>query len=154
MRVFIGQIEVQANNGCSSSISTGALIAPFAFLGADYDDELKGLHTNTKAADIVEARSFMAALTSDAMVPTLRARATPRRSCTEPPPDTAVGGMARAGYRLKRTARSLPAPGRPLSRVRGARDPDTSRYQSWHGWCSTAPNGPTGPRYSGARHAV
>lgn len=63
-----------------TGISTGALIAPFAFLGSDYDDELKDFYTNTKAADIMEARSFMAALTSDAMADTGPLRALLRKS--------------------------------------------------------------------------
>lgn len=50
-----------------TGISTGALIAPFAFLGPDYDDRLKDFYTNTKPSDIAEKRSVVAALTNDAM---------------------------------------------------------------------------------------
>lgn len=35
-----------------TGISTGALSAPFAFLGPDYDDELKSVYTETSASDI------------------------------------------------------------------------------------------------------
>ena len=35
-----------------TGISTGALIAPFAFLGANYDDQLKQLYTETSTRDI------------------------------------------------------------------------------------------------------
>lgn len=37
-----------------TGISTGALIAPFAFLGSDYDEELAGLYTNISTEDLVE----------------------------------------------------------------------------------------------------
>ena len=50
-----------------TGISTGALIAPFAFLGSDYDDELRDFYTNTTSRDVLNARSFLAALTNDAM---------------------------------------------------------------------------------------
>jgi predicted acylesterase/phospholipase RssA len=50
-----------------TGISTGALIAPFAFLGPKYDDRLKDFYTNTAPHDIAEARSFIAAITNDAM---------------------------------------------------------------------------------------
>jgi len=35
-----------------TGISTGALTAPFAFLGSDYDDELKEVYTTTSTRDI------------------------------------------------------------------------------------------------------
>ena len=50
-----------------TGISTGALIAPFAFLGSAYDDRLKRLYTNVTPADIVTPRSLLAALTNDAL---------------------------------------------------------------------------------------
>jgi hypothetical protein len=37
--------------------STGALTAPYAFLGADYDDPLHQHYTTVTAADIVELRA-------------------------------------------------------------------------------------------------
>lgn len=37
-----------------TGISTGALIAPFAFLGPDYDDALKTVYTTTRTVDILE----------------------------------------------------------------------------------------------------
>lgn len=39
-----------------SGISTGALLAPFAFLGSDYDDELQHFFTGISADDVVELR--------------------------------------------------------------------------------------------------
>lgn len=37
-----------------TGISTGALIAPFAFLGAAYDEQLKNVYTTTRTHDIVQ----------------------------------------------------------------------------------------------------
>jgi hypothetical protein len=48
-----------------TGISTGALIAPFAFLGPKYDDHLKQFYTNTPPKDLIELRSFLAAITND-----------------------------------------------------------------------------------------
>jgi hypothetical protein len=50
-----------------TGISTGALIAPFAFLGPDYDDALTDVYTNVDQKDIFTKRSILAALTADAM---------------------------------------------------------------------------------------
>jgi hypothetical protein len=41
-----------------TGISTGALIAPFAFLGADYDRILKQVYTSVETEDIVNLRFF------------------------------------------------------------------------------------------------
>ena len=53
-----------------TGISTGALTAPFAFLGPDYDDELKEVYTTTSTKDIIEERNILSALFSDAMADT------------------------------------------------------------------------------------
>ena len=50
-----------------TGVSTGALIAPFAFLGPSYDDRLTRLYTTLKPSDILEERSLLSALTSDAL---------------------------------------------------------------------------------------
>lgn len=50
-----------------TGVSTGALIAPFAFLGPAYDAQLKQLYTDVTPADILKPRSLWAAITSDAM---------------------------------------------------------------------------------------
>ena len=39
-----------------TGISTGALMAPFAFLGSDYDDAIERFYTETSAEDIVSLR--------------------------------------------------------------------------------------------------
>ncbi len=50
-----------------TGISTGALIAPFAFLGSDYDDELEQFYTNVSPDDILVERGILAVITNDAM---------------------------------------------------------------------------------------
>ncbi|MBK8536987.1 MAG: patatin-like phospholipase family protein [Candidatus Competibacteraceae bacterium] len=50
-----------------TGVSTGALTAPFAFAGPTYDATLKEVYTTISAKDILEPRSLLAALTSDAM---------------------------------------------------------------------------------------
>jgi len=49
-----------------SGISTGALIATYAFLGAEYDQRLTDLYTNVRVRDIYHKRSVMAMLLRDA----------------------------------------------------------------------------------------
>jgi hypothetical protein len=53
-----------------TGVSTGALTAPFAFLGPAYDDRLAGIYTSITAAEVLEARGFLAAVTDDAMADT------------------------------------------------------------------------------------
>lgn len=45
-----------------TGISTGALIAPFAFLGPDYDDQLREVYTTISPDDILEKRSLLGML--------------------------------------------------------------------------------------------
>ena len=42
-----------------TGVSTGALMAPFAFLGSDYDDALRDFYTTTRSADIFELGSLL-----------------------------------------------------------------------------------------------
>jgi Patatin-like phospholipase len=53
-----------------TGISTGALIAPFAFLGPKYDTVLRDLYTRNQRADIISIRSWWAVLTDDAVADT------------------------------------------------------------------------------------
>jgi len=53
-----------------TGVSTGALTAPFAFLGPDYDDEMKKVYTTTTTKDIAEKRNLIAAAFSDSMTDT------------------------------------------------------------------------------------
>lgn len=50
-----------------TGISTGALIAPFAFLGSKYDFVLKSVYTQSTPKDILEERNILAALFDDAL---------------------------------------------------------------------------------------
>ena len=50
-----------------TGISTGALIAPFAFLGPMYDATLKEVYTTSSPKDIIERRSFINGVFGDAM---------------------------------------------------------------------------------------
>jgi len=51
-----------------TGISTGALSAPFAFLGPKYDAQLKEVYTKTTTHDIMTPRGILAALFSDALM--------------------------------------------------------------------------------------
>ena len=50
-----------------TGISTGALIAPLAFVGAKYDAKLKEVYTTISPEDVLERRSLLAGIFSDAM---------------------------------------------------------------------------------------
>jgi predicted patatin/cPLA2 family phospholipase len=51
-----------------TGISTGALTAPYAFLGSAYDEDLREIYTTLSAKDVLEARGLIAgALFHDAM---------------------------------------------------------------------------------------
>jgi len=53
-----------------TGVSTGALIAPFAFLGSDYDEKLKALYTSVSLHDIAKERSLLSIVYGDAMADT------------------------------------------------------------------------------------
>ncbi len=50
-----------------TGVSTGALSAPFAFLGPDYDPQLKAVYTETTARNVFKPRGALAAIFQDAM---------------------------------------------------------------------------------------
>jgi len=50
-----------------TGISTGALIAPLAFVGSEYDELLKKIYTSVTPTDIMEKRNVLAAVTNDGM---------------------------------------------------------------------------------------
>lgn len=58
-----------------TGISTGALIAPFAFLGPKYDKQLKEVYTQYSSKDLLEQRGTLTGLYSDAMAGTAKFRA-------------------------------------------------------------------------------
>ena len=53
-----------------TGVSTGALIAPLAFLGPAYDDRLRDVYTQYAAGDMVESVGVSAALSGDAAMST------------------------------------------------------------------------------------
>jgi len=53
-----------------AGISTGALIAPYAFLGSSYDDELERLYTSMATSDLAAKRSILRGVFSDALYDT------------------------------------------------------------------------------------
>ena len=53
-----------------TGVSTGALIAPFAFLGPGYDAMLKSIYTNVSRKDILKDRLFYSVFLGDAMADT------------------------------------------------------------------------------------
>ncbi len=53
-----------------TGVSTGALTAPFAFLGSDYDDTLNELYTTKTTKDIVKKRGILVAAFSDSVADT------------------------------------------------------------------------------------
>jgi predicted patatin/cPLA2 family phospholipase len=53
-----------------TGVSTGALIAPFAFLGPDYDEALRDVYTSMTPDKVFKARGLTAALFDDAMADT------------------------------------------------------------------------------------
>lgn len=53
-----------------TGVSTGAMIAPFAFLGRPYRDQLCSLYTSLTPKDVAEVRGLYGALFSDALADT------------------------------------------------------------------------------------
>ena len=53
-----------------TGVSAGALIAPFAFLGSNYDDVLERVAVSIGPHDIFHLRSFLSAISSDAFADT------------------------------------------------------------------------------------
>jgi Patatin-like phospholipase len=53
-----------------TGVSTGALIAPFAFLGPAYDAQLKALYTAVSLKDIARQRSIISVIYGDSMADT------------------------------------------------------------------------------------
>lgn len=58
-----------------TGISTGSLIAPFAFIGPKYDKVLEEIYTGYSTADLLERRSWTELLNSDSYADTARLRA-------------------------------------------------------------------------------
>jgi predicted patatin/cPLA2 family phospholipase len=54
----------------ATGISTGALIAPFAFLGPSYDPALREIYTTISAKNVLSSRNYLSALLEDAFAST------------------------------------------------------------------------------------
>ncbi len=54
-----------------TGVSTGGLIAPFAFLGQAYDSQLRDLYTGVSSKDILTKRNILSAVLGDAMADNL-----------------------------------------------------------------------------------
>jgi predicted acylesterase/phospholipase RssA len=50
-----------------TGVSTGALTAPFAYLGSNYDPQLRTVYTDLQASSVLERRGLTAAIFDDAM---------------------------------------------------------------------------------------
>ena len=53
-----------------TGISTGALIAPFAFLGSSYDETLRHLYTSITSHNIFRMKSLLTVLWRDSIADT------------------------------------------------------------------------------------
>jgi predicted acylesterase/phospholipase RssA len=66
-----------------TGISTGALIAPFAFLGSGHDATLKEVYTTISPKDVIKPRNFISGVLSDAMADNSPLRTLTRKSVNE-----------------------------------------------------------------------
>lgn len=66
-----------------TGVSTGALIAPFAFLGPEYDAQLKEVYTTTDTAGIFNLRSLFKIIGGDGLVDTSPLKATLNKYVTD-----------------------------------------------------------------------
>jgi hypothetical protein len=66
-----------------TGISTGALIAPFAFLGPRYDAQLRHVYTTISGKNVLKPRGYIAAFTSDALASSAPLRRTMARYVTQ-----------------------------------------------------------------------
>jgi hypothetical protein len=66
-----------------TGVSTGALIAPFAFLGPSYDDQLRRLYTGLSFGDVAKMRWFGSALYQDALADTTPLKALVEKHVTQ-----------------------------------------------------------------------
>lgn len=82
-----------------TGVSTGALTAPFAFLGANYDAELKKVFTTTSTHNIAEERGLISALLSDSLADTAPLKELIRSYIT-PEIIDAIGEEHKKGRRL------------------------------------------------------
>ena len=65
-----------------TGVSTGALSAPFAFLGSDYDRDLERVYTDIGLSDVMSSRGLLRGLLGDSLYDSAPLRATIRRFVT------------------------------------------------------------------------
>ena len=82
-----------------TGISTGALTAPYAFLGPAYDDKLKEVYTTITTKDVAAKRNFLAGLTGDSLADTTPLQAVIAKYITKQVVD-AIGVEFQKGRRL------------------------------------------------------
>ena len=82
-----------------TGISTGALSAPFAFLGPEYDDRLATCYTTLSTDDLIEERGLIEGLTGDALSDPVGLRALVERQL-DPETFQRIGEEHRRGRRL------------------------------------------------------
>lgn len=78
-----------------TGVSTGALIAPFAFLGSTYDQRLKEVYTRFSTRDLIEERGLWSVLRGDSAVSTKPLRGL----IAEYVDDTVIAAIAQEGGR-------------------------------------------------------
>jgi predicted acylesterase/phospholipase RssA len=112
-----------------TGVSTGALTAPFAFLGSKYDQQLETVYTTLDTRQIINTRNFFAILGGDSIVDT-----SPLKSLIEKLiDDEVIGDMAREyrrGRQLLIGTTNLDA-GRPvvwnLTRMAASEHPEAGK---------------------------
>lgn len=112
-----------------TGLSTGALLATFAFLGSRYDAQLKASYTELKGSDIYDGNGVLAAFTDSALLDNAPLRRTLAKVVDEDVID-AVGVQHRAGRRLYVATTNLDR-GELLVWDMGAiaASPDPARYE-------------------------
>ncbi len=82
-----------------TGVSTGSLIAPFAFLGPEYDANITRLYTETSTRDLVEAKFFSGIVSGQSLFNTKRLRDVIKRELTDDMIDR-IGDEYLTGRRL------------------------------------------------------
>jgi len=95
-----------------SGISTGSLIAPFAFLGSEYDDQLRELYTTLGTKDLAKSKSIWRIMCGDSVMDTSPMRKSLRKYYTQDVLD-AIAVETRRGRSLLIGTTNLDA-GRPV----------------------------------------
>ena len=86
-----------------TGISTGALTAPFAFLGSGYDKQLEQVYTTISQADILKKRGLIKGVFSDAMADTTPLMQLVRRMVDRPLLDAIAAEYAKGRLLLVAT---------------------------------------------------